>query len=114
MLRIFRKKRYRKHQNVFFLYTKHVCMCLVIIIICGMSIFFPKMSFFCSVFALCNYLYINIKKMKKQLKTIKIDYMAPQVEAMDARVERGYFLSSGQNGNATTEEVLESGSALWG
>ena len=52
--------------------------------------------------------------MKKQLKTIKIDYMAPQVEAMDARVERGYFLSSGQNGNATTEEVVESGSALWG
>ena len=53
-------------------------MCLVIIIICGMSIFFPICHFFVVfIFASCNNLYINIKKMKKQLKTIKIDYMAP-------------------------------------
>ena len=85
-------------------------MCLVIIIICGMSIFFPHMSFFCSIFASCN----NLYKMKKQLKTIKMAYMAPQVEAMEARVERGFILSNVQSdGNSTIESFTEAGSATW-
>ena len=52
--------------------------------------------------------------MKQELKTIKMAYMAPQVEAMEARVERGFILSNVQSdGNSTTEEVTESGSATW-
>ena len=53
-------------------------------------------------------------KMKKEQKTNKMNYMAPQVEAMEARVEKGYFLSSGQSGNGITEEMTEAGSATWG
>ena len=97
-----------------FLYTKHICICVVIITICVESIFFPHMSFFCSIFASCNNLYINIKKMKKQIKTIKMAYMAPQVEAMEARVERGFILSNVQSdGNSTIESFTEAGSATW-
>ena len=52
--------------------------------------------------------------MKKELKTIKMTYMAPQVEAMEARVERGFILSNVQNdGNSTIESFNESGSATW-
>lgn len=52
--------------------------------------------------------------MKKQLKTIKMAYMAPQVEAMEARVERGFILSNVQSGgNSTIEDFTESGSATW-
>ena len=52
--------------------------------------------------------------MKKQLKTIKMAYMAPQVEAMEARVERGFILSNVQSdGNSTIESFNESGSATW-
>lgn len=52
--------------------------------------------------------------MKQELKTIKMTYMAPQVEAMEARVERGFILSNVQNdGNSTIEEFTESGSATW-
>jgi hypothetical protein len=52
--------------------------------------------------------------MKKQLKTIKMAYMAPQVEAMEARVERGFILSNVQSdGNSTIESFTEAGSATW-
>ena len=52
--------------------------------------------------------------MKKQLNAIKQEYMAPQVEAMEARVERGFILSNVQkDGNSTIEDFTESGSATW-
>jgi len=52
--------------------------------------------------------------MKKEQKTIKMTYMAPQVEAMEARVERGFILSNVQNdGSSTIESFNESGSATW-
>ena len=52
--------------------------------------------------------------MKKQLNAIKQEYMAPQVEAMEARVERGFILSNVQkDGNSSIEDFTESGSATW-
>lgn len=42
-------------------------------------------------------------------------YIAPEVEAMEARVEKGFNLSSMQtDGNSSTETMNESGSAMWG
>ena len=55
------------------------------------------------------------KKMKKELTAFKQEYMAPQVEAMEARVERGFILSNIQNnGESTIEDFSEAGSAIWG
>jgi len=52
--------------------------------------------------------------MKQELKTIKNEYMAPQVETMEARVERGFILSNVQkDGSSTIEEFTESGTATW-
>lgn len=53
--------------------------------------------------------------MKKELTAFKQEYMAPQVEAMEARVERGFILSNVQTeGQSQTEDVTEAGSAIWG
>lgn len=42
-------------------------------------------------------------------------YIAPQVEAMEARVEKGFNLSGTQtDGSSTTDEFTECGSDLWG
>lgn len=55
------------------------------------------------------------KKMKKELTAFKQEYMVPQVEAMEARVERGFILSNVQTeGQSQTEDVTEAGSAIWG
>lgn len=51
--------------------------------------------------------------MKKE-QAFKQDYMAPQVETIEARVEKGFILSNVQkDGESTTEDVTESGSAMW-
>jgi cellulose synthase/poly-beta-1,6-N-acetylglucosamine synthase-like glycosyltransferase len=110
----FWKKGNRKKHFVFFLYTKQIRMWLVIIVMCSMSIFFLLCHFFLVFFARLIKIYFNIKNMKKQLKTIKMAYMAPQVEAMEARVERGFILSNVQSdGNSTIESFTEAGSATW-